>query len=121
MNSALLLVALLQAKHFLADFLFQSDWQVRNKGSYGHPAGLVHAGQHALLTVPCLLVVGVTPALAAAAAAAEFLIHYHQDWTKEWLGRQLSATPDRKIFWVVLGGDQLLHQMAYLGMAFLLL
>lgn len=121
MNSALLLLALLATKHFFADFVLQSDWQSRNKGVYGHPAGFVHAGTHSTLTFPCLVVVGVAPAFALAGAAAEFLIHYHLDWAKEHVGKKLAATPEKRAFWIILGGDQLLHQLTYVGLAFVLL
>lgn len=121
MNTALLLIALLIVKHFIADFVLQSEWQVRNKARYGHPAGLLHAGFHAVLTLPCLLAVGVAPVPALAAVAVEFVLHYHQDWLKEQITRRGGAGPERQIFWIVLGADQLLHQLFYVAMVFLLL
>ncbi|GAB5510851.1 MAG: hypothetical protein Rhims3KO_22520 [Hyphomicrobiales bacterium] len=110
----------LQAKHFLFDFVFQSDWQVRNKGLYGHPGGLVHSGMHALGT---LVVMGlatlfgtITMVAALALAAADFLIHYHIDWVKSKLSQRLQLTPDRQGFWIALGADQAAHQLTNLGL-----
>ena len=47
------LVALL-FKHFLFDFVFQRPYQFLNKGIYGHPGGILHAGLHAAGTIPAL-------------------------------------------------------------------
>ncbi|MEM6384049.1 MAG: DUF3307 domain-containing protein [Pseudomonadota bacterium] len=108
----------LQAKHFLFDFVFQSDWQVRNKGIYGHPGGIAHAGLHGVGT---LVVLGLCSAfgvlslpLAAALAIADFAIHYHVDWAKARIARKLYLTPERSGFWVALGADQAAHQATYL-------
>lgn len=110
----------LQSKHFLFDFVFQSDWQVRNKGRYGHPGGLVHAGLHALGTAIVLLVASafgtLTPTMALLLALADFLVHYHVDWTKAQIARRMKLTPDRHGFWIALGADQAAHQATYLAL-----
>ncbi|MFN3224923.1 MAG: DUF3307 domain-containing protein [Hyphomicrobiales bacterium] len=118
--AALAILLGLQAKHFLFDFVFQSDWQVRNKGRYGHPGGLVHAGLHGTGT----LVVGLLAALtgviglsaAVALAVADALIHYHVDWSKAQISRRLKLTPDRHAFWIALGADQAAHHVTYLAL-----
>jgi hypothetical protein len=118
--AALAILLGLQAKHFLFDFVFQSDWQVRNKGRYGHPGGLVHAGLHGTGT----LVVGVLAALtgaiglgaAIALAVADALIHYHVDWSKAQISRRMKLTPDRHAFWIALGADQAAHHVTYLAL-----
>jgi hypothetical protein len=61
----LLLLFLFQIKHLLADFVLQTSWMVFDKGRYGHPAGIAHAGIHGLLSAPVLLVAGL-PLLPAA-------------------------------------------------------
>ena len=43
-------VAVLMAKHAVADFYLQTPYQFLNKGTYGHPGGFLHAGIHAALT-----------------------------------------------------------------------
>ena len=40
---ALAAVAVLMVKHALADFYLQTPYQYLNKGTYGHPGGLLHA------------------------------------------------------------------------------
>jgi hypothetical protein len=117
----------LQAKHFLFDFVFQSDWQVRNKGRYGHAGGLVHSGLHAAgtLTVMGLATMfgTINITIALGLAVADFLLHYHIDWVKAQLSRRLQLTPDRHGFWIALGADQTAHQLTNLGLvaAFVLL
>ena len=122
LNPPILLLVLtgLQAKHFLFDFALQSDWQLRNKGRYGHPGGLVHAGLHAggtlavlggaavpgHLTIPTVLVL----------ALADGAIHYHIDWLKAQLSKRLGLRADRQGYWVALGLDQAAHQATYLGL-----
>lgn len=110
----------LQAKHFLFDFAFQSDWQVRNKGHYGHPGGLVHSGLHAAGTLVVMSLAAIfgsiTIIAALALAAADFLIHYHIDWIKAQLSRRLQLTPDRHGFWIALGADQAAHQITYVAL-----
>jgi hypothetical protein len=51
----LLLLFLLFTKHLILDFLYQPPYQWKNKGTYGHLGGIVHAGQHALATFSVLL------------------------------------------------------------------
>jgi hypothetical protein len=45
-------------KHAVADFYLQTAYQYSNKGKYGHPGGIIHAGIHAALTpLVCLALV----------------------------------------------------------------
>src|ERR1700759_3426098 len=83
-RAALVLWALLafQAKHLLCDFVLQTKFQVINKGFYGRSGGLLHAGCHALFTVPVLLILTHAPAVIAMVALGEFVVHYHIDWLK---------------------------------------
>lgn len=109
-------VAILMVKHTAADFFFQTPYQYCNKGSYGHPGGLLHAGIHVALTPLVYLV--LAPAsllLALGIALGEFVIHYHVDWSKEQFGRRMKATPQTSIYWHALGIDQLLHGLTYVG------
>jgi hypothetical protein len=108
-------VAVLMAKHAVADFYLQTPYQFLNKGTYGHPGGFLHAGIHAALTpfvyfvlVPgsLLLVVGIT--------LAEFAVHYHVDWFKEQVMQRNGWTSHDRGFWYALGTDQLVHGLTYL-------
>lgn len=112
-----MLLALLFIKHFIADFLYQPPFQWKNKGTYGHLGGLVHAGQHSLLTLLILLFF-MAPALALGLSLAEFVIHYHMDWFKMWFNKKKGwgATTHNE-FWVLMGFDQLVHSLTYVGIA----
>lgn len=112
----------LMVKHTLADFFLQTPYQYLNKGTYGHPGGLIHAGIHVLLTLPVfaiLLPASIT--LALAILAGEFVVHYHIDWFKERAGRSKGWTPQDAWFWRTLGLDQLAHMLTYIGIVALLL
>lgn len=118
---ALLVVFLiLQVKHFIFDYPLQTAYELSNKGTYGHPGGVLHAALHALGTSAVFLV--ITPALAVGALilAGEFLIHYHVDWTKDHLMRWLGATAADRVFWWAIGADQLLHHLTYVAIATIL-
>jgi hypothetical protein len=118
---ALLALVLLQIKHLLCDFVFQTARHVQFKGIYGHPKGIEHSAIHAVATVPCLLVVGGVLKITLILAAAEFVIHYHTDWLKERIGKQAGWTPSDHPFWIALGVDQLVHHLTYVGIVTVLL
>lgn len=112
----LVLIALFQLKHALADFYLQSNWMAANKGRYGHPAGFAHAGIHVGLSALVLLLFGVPVILTLALIAAEFVVHYHTDWAKDQLIRRDSLEPTAARFWNLTGLDQLVHHLTNLGM-----
>lgn len=113
------LLFFLQLKHFLVDWVLQTDYQIEHKGQYMHPGGLIHSLQHGALTAVALVAVGAAgPLQCLAAGALDMVIHYHVDWGKQNLSRGL--TPADKRFWVLMGADQLAHQLTYLLIVFLL-
>jgi hypothetical protein len=114
-------LALLLIKHFLGDFVLTTPRQLEEKKTYGARGGLEHAGVHAGLSLPCLLLVGVGIVPALVAVLAEFAVHYHLDWGKERLGRMRSYTPAHRAYWVLFGGDQLGHHLTYVVMIWMLL
>lgn len=114
----LVLVALLQLKHAVCDGPLQTLWMIREKGHYGKPGGLAHAGIHGAGSLLVLLVFGMAALPAFALAAAETVIHYHIDFAKETLARRNDWTHDQSAFWWALMADQMFHQFTYLAMAF---
>ena len=109
-------VAVLMLKHTAADFFLQTPYQYCNKGIYGHPGGLLHAGIHIALTPLVYLV--IAPAsilLAIGIALGEFVLHYHIDWTKERVTKGNGLTPQTAGYWHALGVDQLLHGFTYVA------
>lgn len=120
----LTILAGLQAKHFVCDYPLQTRWQVRNKGRYGHPGGLVHCALHGLGT---LAVLGGAAAagwiawpMALGLTLADLVLHYHIDWGKMQISRRLDLTPDQQGFWVLIGADQAAHQATYLAIVYVL-
>jgi hypothetical protein len=118
-DSVLLLLLLLQVKHFLFDFVLQSPYQLKNKGTYGHPGGILHSGLHAVGTALILLVFATPPGILLAIVVGEFVVHYHIDWAKEQITRRQGGKQNA-FFWQMIGLDQLLHQLTYLAIAAIL-
>jgi hypothetical protein len=111
------LLFLFGIKHFFADFVWQTSWMQSEKGTYGAPGGLAHAGVHSLGTL--VVLVAVFPWSAWSHVAAVMLavmdgvIHYHVDWAKTNLSRGL--TPADQRFWIWFGADQTLHYLTYVA------
>lgn len=118
-TAVLLVLFVLQIKHFVVDFLLQNRYQWSNKGTYGHPGGVLHAGLHGIGTYLCVVLVAAPP-LALLLMMLDSIIHYHIDWAKMQLNSRLKLTPADSRFWVLLGLDQLLHQLTYVAFLFLL-
>lgn len=119
-GTTLILFASLTAfavKHYLFDFLFQTSYHLKNKGTYGHPGGIMHAGLHALGSIPAVLVWSPAPWLLLALIGGEFAVHYHVDWLKERVVKRNGWTSHDFGFWQALGLDQLVHGLTYLAMA----
>lgn len=106
-NDLIVLSCAFIVKHFLADFPLQPPYQWMNKGKYGHPGGILHAGIHAAFTLVILWWFNMPLWL----AGVDAVIHYHVDWLK----MQFTWKPDNKYFWWALGVDQMLHYLTYVG------
>lgn len=120
LNNILLLAILLATKHFIIDFPLQTKYQYLNKGKYGHPGGLIHAALHALGTFACVLAVGGIQ-LAAVAAIFDAVVHYHIDWAKTQINTVMGWRCDtREEFWWLLGLDQYLHALTYIGIGYMI-
>ncbi len=122
-ESGMLLMAmtLFAAKHFVADFALQTRWMLRGKGIYGHPGGVAHAGLHMLGSLPALAVLGLAPIAILLLVLAEGILHYLIDWGKEQLTQRLGTSPQDRKVWLLLGVDQLLHYLTYIGLIFIAL
>ena len=118
---ALIVVLILLFKHLVCDFFLQTAYQYRNKGIYGHPGGLLHAGLHVLGTAFLFLYVNPGPKIVALILAGEFVVHYHIDWAKEQIIKRCNLTTEDSAFWWALGVDQFLHGATYVAIAWLVL
>jgi hypothetical protein len=110
----LLVLLILQVKHFVADFVLQTPYQYLNKGIYGHPGGFIHAGIHALASIFAFFVITPSLRLGVALVIGEFIAHYHIDWLKESTVKRRKWVFPQSEFWWMFGADQALHQLTYL-------
>jgi hypothetical protein len=115
----MVLLVLLGTKHMVVDGPIQSarPYQWQNKGTWGHPGGLEHAGLHGLGTLLCLLLVPGGLLLSAFGGLADFMIHYVVDWTKMNANSKFGWTPDKPNFWTAILVDQYAHYLTYVGIA----
>jgi hypothetical protein len=120
-TTVLLLLTLLFVKHFTIDFPLQKPYQWQNKGTYGHPGGLLHAMLHFGGTTVVLFFFVPFP-LALLMGWLDGFIHYHVDWAKMNLNKTLGYGPTtHEEFWTLLGLDQLAHALTYIGIVFLVI
>ena len=113
-STIILGVGFLIIKHTLGDFFLQTEYQLNNKGKYGHAGGLVHAGIHIGLTIPLFyLVPAVGGSTVLTVLIGEFALHYHIDWAKEQIVSRYKLTVDDPRFWRVFGLDQMAHGITY--------
>jgi hypothetical protein len=115
--SLLTVLLVLEVKHFVFDYPLQTAFQLKNKATYGHLGGIVHAALHALGTSAAFLVVRPSLGVGIAIVVGEFIVHYHLDWAKGQLGRYLKLTPEDNLYWWAIGADQLLHHLTYVVIA----
>jgi hypothetical protein len=111
MTVIIILLALFGIKHFIADFVLQFDFMLKDKGTYGAEGGKDHAAMHAIGTW-IILIFFTNMYSAMLLAMLDGFIHYHIDWAKTNLSRGLTSA-DRK-FWIWLGADQGLHYLTYI-------
>lgn len=113
----LMLLFVLFTKHLILDFLYQPPYQWMNKGTYGHPGGIVHAGQHSIATF--LILLFFVPAAAGWVAVFEFFVHYHMDWFKMWYNKRKGWGPNTHAeYWYLTGVDQWVHALTYLAIVY---
>lgn len=112
----LLLLLLLQIKHWYADFKIQTYMQTVKKGVWLDPIGISHTADHIWGTLVVLMIFNFIHPVAAltilAVAVAEGLYHYLVDYTKVKYGCKDNTKP---LFWNQFGLDQLAHQVSYLA------
>lgn len=108
------LFTLLILKHFIVDFPAQTPYQWMNKGTYGHPGGILHAGLHGISTFLIFMLFLAQPQFALFLAVIDMVIHYHVDWAKMNINKKYGWQPDKHPeFWILLGLDQLAHYLTY--------
>jgi hypothetical protein len=110
-----LILALLFVKHFLADFCWQTDRMIKDKGHFGRLGGLQHAGLHGALTYVILVhFLGLQACIML--AVFDTAIHYTVDLAHRRVTVKLTNDSDQ--FWFWIGVDQLVHAVVYLMIGF---
>jgi hypothetical protein len=112
----LFLFTLLILKHFLADFVFQTNTMVMEKGTYGARGGIQHSAIHAVLTGLVFYAVFIDFFSIVLIAFIDGVVHYHIDWAKMNINKNKNLTPADEAFWFWLGLDQLMHYLTYIGL-----
>jgi hypothetical protein len=111
-----MILFLLFTKHFIVDFLLQTPYQYLNKGKYGHMGGVIHAYLHAIATY-CIFIFYTNTIMALTFAFVDMVIHYHVDWAKVNMNDKFGwKCNNSDKFWVLIGLDQYLHALTYLGL-----
>jgi hypothetical protein len=116
MQTALILLALLQVKHLFADFFLQTPRMLGGRDRYIHLGRVEHAGLHALFSFIAFMVMGAPLAFAFALCLVELVLHYHIDWAKGRYSDKVGDTPADASYWRAFGVDQLAHQLTYIAM-----
>jgi hypothetical protein len=118
----LLLLLLLQIKHWHADFKIQTYMQTVKKGVWLDPVGISHSADHIWHTLVALVIFNIFVPLSALSmlvvAFVEGVVHYIIDFIKVKYGIKDNTKP---LFWNQFGLDQLAHQVTYLIMVWYLL
>ena len=110
----LFVLAVFQLKHFICDDPLQTLSMVQAKSHYGRPLGVLHAAIHGVGTLVVFLLAGTGSPLIL--ALADFVIHYHIDFTKENIVKKMGWSTSNGPFWWALSADQGLHQLTYLAL-----
>ena len=108
-------MVLLQIKHLLCDYVWQTAGMLKFKGVYGNSIGIKHSLYHGIGSMVCFLIAlpfSMYP-LGLVLMGFDILTHYHIDWVKVNYGCSDLSKP---AFWTHLGLDQLAHQMIYIVM-----
>lgn len=120
-HALIAIFVVLEIKHFICDYPLQTLYELRNKGTYFHPGGILHSSIHALMTMAAFPFAPPSVALGTGIVVGEFLLHYHIDWSKEQIIRRMGWVSSDREFWWAIGADQLLHHLTYIAIAALLI
>ncbi|MGB5674914.1 MAG: DUF3307 domain-containing protein [Gemmatimonadota bacterium] len=125
-DQAATLLIFLFVGHFLGDFTPLATARMQEAKLSGTPIGPIalHALVHAVLVgVAVVAIARPVPMLILAAATVEFWTHLGLDWFRGKMSvrRPALGDPNQRVFWTVLGLDQLAHGLVLVGIAFLAL
>ena len=116
-NCILILFIFLFTKHFLIDFLFQTETEIKHKGILFDWKGATHSFKHGIATGLIFCIV-VDPAIAVFLGILDLNIHYFVDFIKMRYGNKDISN---SVFWNQLGLDQYCHYLTYILLVILAL
>lgn len=121
--TVLLVMFALITKHFVVDFPLQSfPYQYQNKGTYGHPGGILHAGLHTIGSLVALMPLIGYSGFLLFVCICEGIAHYHIDWAKMNINKKFGwKCNTSQEFWLSLGVDQYAHNVTYVLMVIVLM
>lgn len=109
----------LLATHWIADFVCQTHWQASNKSKNNEALGRHVSTYMLVLTLPSIAIFGFWNA--GMFVLGNGVLHFITDYfTSRWSSR-LYAKQDWHNFFVVIGGDQLIHQITLAATMWLLI
>jgi hypothetical protein len=111
-------VILINLKHFICEFVLQTDEIAVSKLKYGSWPSVLHILHHALGTLVILQLFHVELGLILLLILLEMFLHYHVDWTHMKFG---AKSYRNKSYWQWLGAEQFAHQLIYVLLAILVL
>lgn len=124
-NLVLLLVSLFTIKHFIFDYWLQNEYQLDNKSIYFHSGGILHSALHAISTFIILgstaFILDLPLKISFILSMVELSIHYHVDWIKSNVQKDLRYGVENKGFWILFGIDQTLHMLTYVFIIYIFL
>lgn len=116
----LFILTLLFTKHFIVDFPLQVPYHYLNKGTYAHLGGIQHAMFHGIGTM--IVSFFFAPTMWLWLGLLDAFLHYHIDWAKMNLNSKLGYGPlTSEKFWWLLGLDQYLHTLTYIGLTLIMM
>ncbi|WP_299356775.1 DUF3307 domain-containing protein [uncultured Shimia sp.] len=115
----LILIALLQIKHLIADFYCQTLWMLTGRDQYFHLGRTVHAAIHAVFSIVIFAFFGTPITWLIILFLFEFIIHFHVDFWKARENVVKQLTPNNAKFWRAMGLDQAIHHLTNLFMVWL--
>jgi uncharacterized membrane protein len=94
--------------HYVADFIFQSDWQAKNKSTC-NSALLSHTILYSLVWIPFCCGVGLSSLSVVVFCLVTFIAHSVTDYFTSRAVRYFFTKQDHHNGFLVIGFDQVLH------------
>jgi hypothetical protein len=116
MSLQLFIMVLFILKHLVFDWLYQPPFMYKNKGTYSHIGGVAHSLIHGISTFFIALCF-TDLHTAFLVGIIDEVLHYHIDWAKMNINKKFGWTAtNSENFWKLVGIDQTLHLLTYIGL-----